>query len=319
MRHGTGRLTPKRRGFTLVELLVVIAIIGLLVMMLMPAVQKAREAARRASCQNNLKQLGLAAHNYLSAHRVLPSGWIEDPQNPICDIEVLPTPFADPVQLQVSGQTQQWIRDWALGPYWNWQALLLPQMEQGVLAIRFDRPKTDWAQGGTPDPVDSNWEYLRVPVPSYECPSASLPSQRPGRLAYCSYRGNMGAWATSDPNSPLNNGLFYGNSGLDDRDISDGMSNTLMFAESLFGFWGDSYSSVARARDDHPGFDNYWTGTGNCGGLTAHFFGFGSHHGDVLNICLADGSVRSVAKNMNEATFWALCTRAGREPIAEGF
>ena len=80
-----GRRT-RRRGFTLIELLVVIAIIGLLVSMLMPAVQKAREAARRSSCINNMRQLGIAAHNYLSSHRVFPSGFIQTPA--ACDYPI---------------------------------------------------------------------------------------------------------------------------------------------------------------------------------------------------------------------------------------
>ena len=221
-RSPSGSASSSRRGFTLVELLVVIAIIALLIAMLMPAVQRAREAARRNSCLNNIRQLGLAAQNYLSAHRVFPSGWVEDPNNPICDIQVQPTPFTEPVILPVgiNQQQNQFIRDWALGAYWNWQSMILPEMEQSTLAINFSQPKTHWIQTGPPDPVDSNWEFIRVPIETYICPSASLPAARPGSLGYCNYRGNMGAWQSNDPNAPLNNGIFFGNSQIDQFELN---------------------------------------------------------------------------------------------------
>ncbi len=322
-----------RYGFTLIELLVVIAIIGLLVAMLMPAVQRAREAARRNSCLNNMRQLGLAAHNYLSAHRVFPSGWCYDPNVPVCDVPVTPSPFSQPISVPVSNtlpgqaptpggsvQNVTNITDWVLGAYWNWQALLLPQMEQSTLAINFSLPKT--SHDGSPT-IDSNWEYIRVPIESYVCPSAALPSTRPGNLGYSTYRGNMGAWQTGDPNAPLLNGMFYENSAVGDRDVTDGMSNTFLFGESLFGFWGDHYSSTARARDDQPGFNRYWTGTPNCNIQGApgivYFFGFGSYHTDAINFCLTDGSARPIAINIDQNTFWALCTRNGREAIGQSF
>ncbi len=328
-----------RRGFTLIELLVVIAIIGLLVSMLMPAIQRAREAARRASCLNNMRQLGIASHNYLGTHRSFPSGWIEldpDPSNPNppappCDIDI--SQFFTPPLVIISDKTATpiTINDWTMGRAWSLHAMLLPEMEQSILAINFAGDKTANNPGM---PIDSNWEYLQVPISSYVCPSSSYPPARPGNLGYSSYRGNMGFIPTQMQNgqpppqqgTPVQNGIFYRNSSVSDRDIIDGMSNTLLFGESLFGgFWGDSYSCCARGRDDIPGrFDTYWTGTPansqNCNlSGSVHFFGFGSFHGEILNITLGDGSSRSIAKNIDDSIFFALCTRNGREPIGEEF
>lgn len=318
---GSGTL---RAGFTLVELLVVIAIIGLLVSMLMPAVQRAREAARRNACLNNIRQLGIASHNYLDAHRKFPSGWIEDPNNPLCDFDAQNGPFNEPIRIPLTGNQLANVTDWAYGPYWSWHALMLPQMEQSTLAIDFLRPKTHNISTGPPDPIDSNWEYIRVPIPAYECPSASLPSARPAGFAYSSYRGNMGAWPTFDPqgnpNPPQNNGIFFMNSSIDDRDINDGMSNTLLFGETPIGFWGDNYSCCVRARDDQPLFDGHWQAAASCASSSSiQFFGYGSFHGDVANFTMADGSARSIAKNIDQITFWALSTRNGREAISGEF
>lgn len=332
-RHIERSPVTKSRGFTLIELLVVIAIIGLLVSMLMPAVQKARESARKSSCLNNMRQMGLASHNYLGSHRSFPSGWVEyvpdpndpNPPAPRCDIDISQF-FSPPMVITGGSAAPITISDWTMGHGWSVHSMLLPEMEQSTLAIDFSRLKTDV----NPDPqINSNWEYLQVPVPSYVCPSASYPDQRPGNLGYSSYRGCLGYLPTNQQNQgiPIENGIFYRNSGVSDRDITDGMSNTILFGESLFGgFWGDSYGCCARGRDDLPGsrFDTYWTGTPpngqNCN-LTGniHFFGFGSFHGDVVNITLADGSSRSVAKNVDDQIFFALCTRNGREPIGADF
>lgn len=328
-----GRRT-RRMGFTLIELLVVIAIIGLLVSMLMPAVQKAREAARRSSCINNMRQLGIAAHNYLSSHRVFPSGYIQTPQ--ACDYPIaqFQEPFVSPVSNQVSmppspitsstwdqlSKTVQ-IRDWALNPEWPWHALMLPQMDQMTIQINFSLPKND----------PTNWQMCQVPIDPYVCPSASYPSARPQNLAYTSYRGNFGWWPTLDPQGqpqqPLHNGAFYGNSALSDRDFTDGTTNTFMFGETLFGgFWNDRYSCCARARDDMGpnNFDTYWNVPTNPNPCPqppqiAHLFGFGSFHGDVVVFTLADGSARTISKTLDTQTFRSLCTRNGREPLMNSF
>lgn len=341
-----------RAAFTLIELLVVIAIIGLLVAMLMPAVQRARESARRNACLNNIRQLGLAAQNYLSSQRVFPSGWCrppltdsdgdgtpDDPGYPDIPVATFTTPIAVPPSANNGGTANptgpgtggttgtgnvagmDYIRDWVLGGFWNWQAMMLPQMEQSTLTIDFRQPKTTYTAG---PPADSNWEYIQIPVPSYVCPSSALPSARPGNLGYANYRGNMGAWKQQqqdDLGSPLNNGMFYENSGIDDRDVTDGMSNTLLFGESLVGFWADSYSSVVRSRDDHPGFNNYWNGPSTNSSITTfvHYFGYGSYHDGANNFCLTDGSARTIATNIDTTVFWALCTRNGHEAISKEF
>lgn len=343
------RSDPSPSGFTLIELLVVIAIIGLLVSMLMPAVQRAREAARRSACLNNIRQLGIAAHNYLDAHRVFPSGWVENETITTCEYPVQPFNEAIVVDIRNDGNLpraaitptvvtslanagqphayQVQVRDWVLGPHWSWHAMLLPQMDQATVQLNFSAPKNE----------ATNWSMLQIPVASYVCPSGALPSARPANLAYSSYRGVMGARANDGlgtqpqpPGPPVTlpqtyNGIFYMNSSIADRDITDGTSNTLLFGESLLGFWGDQFSCCARVRDDltptSVDFDTYWSGDPVCNnaGPNVHFFGFGSYHVDVVNFTLADGSSRSIAKNIDGNLYRSLCTRNGREPIKTAF
>jgi prepilin-type N-terminal cleavage/methylation domain-containing protein len=308
-----GGQTVGRRGFTLIELLVVIAIIGILVALLMPAVQRAREAARRTQCTNYIRQIELASHNYLDSHRVFPSGYIIG--QPACDYPLTWTP---PVDIPIAGpQTPNTppprvlLSDWQYGPYWGWHSLLLPQMDAATVDINFSLPKND--------PL--NWQYIQTPIESYKCPSATFGLKEANGLGTTSYRGCMGWWATNDPNAPLNNGMFYGNSALADRDISDGFTQTIMFGETLFGgFWGDNYACCARARDDQPNFDAYWSTAGNqqCSNSgNMHFFGFGSFHEDVCLFAFADGHASTVSKNIDTNLFRALCTRNGRENITD--
>jgi hypothetical protein len=303
----------------LIELLVVIAIIGILVALLLPAVQRAREAAHRTECINNMHNIVLAAHNYVDTHRVFPSGYIAG--QPACDY---PISFTTPALINIAGPTvagspqpQVIIADWQLSPNWSWHSLMLPQMDQGSVALNFSLPKND----------PYNWQRIQVPIESYMCPSAtgsSFPPNRPASLGYTSYRGNMGWWATNDPNAPLNNGIFYQNSAVDFRDVTDGTDQTIMFGETLFGgFWNDAYACCARARDDqYANFDTYWFTAGqqgcqNTGNL--HFFGFGGYHPDIVIFAFVDGHAQPVAKNIDTNVFRALCTRNGREPISQDF
>src|SRR5215469_7251820 len=134
-----------RRGFTLIELLVVIALIGVLIGLLLPAVQKVREAANRVQCQNNLKQLGLALHNHEATRNAFPPGYVSQPENPAMG----------PVDPQFNDA----------GPGWGWLTYLLPYVEQGNLYRSLSLNLPCWHP--------ANAARVRTPVPLFRCPSDS--------------------------------------------------------------------------------------------------------------------------------------------------
>jgi len=205
------RLASTKSGFTLVELLVVIAIIGVLVAMLLPAVQAAREAARRMSCANNIRQLALAMHNYESANQKFP-----------------PSLFI--------GENQ-----------YRWSALarILPYVEGGTIGNKIDF-SADYNNIGISGAVyaDGNTALSNEPllksarVPSLICPSEIRDEVRidnttgSGRDYITNYGVNNGVWMVYDPSTRTGGGgAFYPNAGLGTRHFSDGLSNTLMLAE----------------------------------------------------------------------------------------
>ncbi|MFO0818144.1 MAG: DUF1559 domain-containing protein [Pirellulales bacterium] len=208
--------TRPLRGFTLVELLVVIAIIGVLVALLLPAVQAAREAARRIKCGNNLKQIGLAVHNYADSFGAFPSGWI----------------YAGAANYEV----------------WGWGALTLPYLEQTTLHDQLRVNQGNLAA----NLLSANWQPivagLETVVPAYICPSDSGYQNRgqihndrrynggagfvahayvPGLSNYIGVAGHN----VNRINDLTNTGIFYGNSSLSFRDVLDGSSNTLLIGE----------------------------------------------------------------------------------------
>ena len=252
------KLAAARTGFTLIELLVVMAIIAVLAALLLPAVQQAREAARRSQCLNNVRQIGLAAQNYLSSNRSYPSGWICS--NPNCN-QVAP---AASLFYTNSGTGKFKLFDksiasmdpmnWVVGPDWSWQQLLLPQMDAGTAALNFSIPKG----GGLNGPA------FAMRISSYVCPSANISG---GGIGYCNYRGSPGSKpiSLSGSGAPYysNDGVFFQNSEVSDRYIKDGTTTTIMFGESQFGFWGDSLSCCARVPYSLPPPGAEYSGVSN--------------------------------------------------------
>ncbi len=202
-----------RRGFTLIELLVVIAIIAVLIALLLPAVQSAREAARRIQCVNNIKQLGLGLHNYISAAGALPPG---------IDTTVTYPGTAPPYDLA------QWTA-------WSPQALLLPYVEQGPL---YNAANFNWnCCFASPQGDATNSTIYLTRIASFLCPSDALAGQQ----NINSYLGSIGPSTVSYPADGNTTGAFlvynsnYFTSSVTLASITDGTSNTIAFSEGLVG------------------------------------------------------------------------------------
>ncbi|HVJ66691.1 MAG TPA: DUF1559 domain-containing protein [Caulifigura sp.] len=206
-----GRQTP--RGMTLIELLVVIAILSLLIALLLPAVQQAREAARRTQCRNNLKQIGLALHNYHDSHNTFPMGYCAR-------------------MTYVDGAADT-------SPGWSWAAYILPQLDQSSLYNQFNWSAAPSAIGA----VQKN-------VPVYLCPTdltQSDPFNVPDdngvtvlKAAASSYAGVCGSDSVS-PESKIGDGSLFRNSSVRIADITDGSTQTIIVGERMFciarGVW----------------------------------------------------------------------------------
>lgn len=217
------RRLSKRPGFTLVELLVVIAIIGILVALLLPAVQAAREAARRMSCGNNSKQLGIALHNYHDSHSSFPpeSIWVYDTVGNKNPGDYLPRNY-------------------------TWIAMLLPYIEQNQMAEQMDDNLPIWPQ------VDQNGQrFVAVQLKVLTCPSdpgISVNGEGSHGMSYTNYSGAEGYDWWARRNDRLG-GVFTLHSATRFRDILDGTSNTIALGEtSSFGFGGGGHLRTGRGQ-----------------------------------------------------------------------
>jgi prepilin-type N-terminal cleavage/methylation domain-containing protein/prepilin-type processing-associated H-X9-DG protein len=318
---------PLRRAFTLIELLVVIAIIAVLIGLLLPAVQKVREAAARMACTNNLKQLALACHNYHDVNASLPRNGSA--------INLLDSHDRGP-QGQGTGCCG------TAAPRWSWIARLLPYLEQDNLYQQGNIPTANVNLNAATKAV------IGTDLKATTCPSDSTsPRVRTNSAnadglpaAVTSYKGVSGAnWGTdffgvtndvnfSTPYRNPTSGTPAQQNGLEKGDgifwradirygkmpfanITDGTSNTLMIGEDIgqYCIWNEwALPNGANGTCAIP------PNTGNKIGDPD--LGFDSNHAGRLNFAQADGSVRFISDSIALQTYWALATRAGGEVIS---
>jgi prepilin-type N-terminal cleavage/methylation domain-containing protein len=276
-------------GFTLVELLVVIAIIGVLIALLLPAVQAARESARSTQCKSSLRQVAIAVHTYHDTQGRLPAGWIAN------------TPTGS--------------------PGWGWMVSLLPQIEQNALhdnLIKRNLPIADPA----------NQQAREQVIPLLLCPSDGSPRKfflgGPGGpgvtvddgpplflAARASYVGVFGTLDVED-DPAAGDGVFYFLSDVRFSDIVDGLSNTAIVGERGSKYGGSMWQGVVGTATE--GLErNVGTGDHTPNHPAHHFDDFTSFHPSGVHFVLADGSIRRVDDQIQVAVYRALLTRNGGE------
>jgi prepilin-type N-terminal cleavage/methylation domain-containing protein/prepilin-type processing-associated H-X9-DG protein len=311
------------RGFTLIELLVVIAIIAVLISLLLPAVQQAREAARRSQCKNNLKQIGLAIQNYESSHTVFPPGRLNFPMVFSAHAQLLPYLDAGNVRNQIDFNT----------------------------APTFCNPCAT---------LTANDIVSRTIVPIFLCPSDF--GKVPGSpFAPTSYVGTVGSGVGASSSIKTGDGVIYSGSDIGFKAVLDGMSNTVAFSESTVGGGTNPSSPSGGPPQDSarevleltgatvttdascvPGSGGNWSGMRGAKWMNGHYgdtlynhyyrpnstqFDCGnashnfaqtaarSNHNGGVHLLLCDGSVRFANDNIDLKTWRALATRYGKEVL----
>ncbi len=286
-----------RNGFTLIELLVVIAIVAVLIALLLPAVQQAREAANRVNCKNNLKQIGLALQNYHDTAKSFPPGYVSNINGSGIDT----------------------------GPGWGWAAQILPRMEQGPLhkLIRFDQPLES--------PVNSA-ARLTV-VKSFLCPSDTAPQTwtaqsynasgvPTGSICDVASSNYIGVFGVTEPGVG-GEGIFFRNSRVAMEHVKDGTSQTIMVGERAVSLGPGTWIGAVTNAEVFPyNSSNMVLGhTHESNGLTfpSEINNFSSSHRGGVNFLFVDGHVQLLAGSINQTVYEALSTRAGRENIGGSF
>ncbi|MDB5340510.1 MAG: hypothetical protein JWN70_6129 [Planctomycetaceae bacterium] len=316
----------RRTAFTLIELLVVIAIIAVLIALLLPAVQQAREAARRSQCKNNLKQFGLAFHNYHETFGTFPIG-------------------------ARTAVHSNYVERWAWGV--NWRIPVMPYLDQAPLFNKFNFASSSFSGYGPQPPTNGNQILVGLTVPGYLCPSSNVDPfinttspqyDNPGKMLASHYVGIAGS--TPDPGGRTgtcnggNYGIVCGNGVLRPsevtriRDLIDGSSNTIMASEQ---------SGVVGANAISANYGGGWVGVSHpvpasqitsaigdyfFAGLTVVRFApnskttvanssdqpymtntiLNSFHVGGVHALMGDGSVRFISDNINMPTLLAVCS-----------
>jgi prepilin-type N-terminal cleavage/methylation domain-containing protein/prepilin-type processing-associated H-X9-DG protein len=296
------------RGFTLIELLVVIAIIAVLIALLLPAVQQAREAARRTQCKNNMKQLGLAMHNYHDQCNVFPYG------------------------VQNIGTFHQ--RD-------TWMQQLLPMIEQAPMYTAYQSDMSQYVMDVTPTIRDKSLGAL-------QCPSDPSSPGKGGSGGYRSgadgFQGNYVMCIGKTQTYGVDNGgLFYWRSATGLRSVIDGSSNTILGSEVMLrgaantggwgeggGYWGGGEGGGFGFTTQYPPNSTVTDQVYSCKSTTwpnapcqsmitysTQRIMARSYHTGGVHVTMADGSVRFVSNNIDMTVFQNLGSRAGSEVIGE--
>lgn len=298
-----GTFATRFSAFTLIELLVVIAIVGLLVALLLPAVQAAREAGRRSSCTNNFKQIGIAMHLYHDVHRQLPAAWLA----------------AHPT----TGQPY-----WLGKPGWAWGASILPFMEQETVVkslIHFGAPITDPA----------NQAARTTSISTYRCPSDIGETTfvlQPGPMPAPNYNPSYAATELATSNcvavfgtqsmlqvcggggNCVGNGPMVFGQGFNFAQLSDGLSQTFLVGERRSLDYPSTWVGVLAGGGHAPGRVLAVASTPPNSSQNSQF-SFSSFHPSGTNFLHADGSARLVSETIEQSVFMALCTRAGNDVV----
>ncbi|MBI3469212.1 MAG: DUF1559 domain-containing protein [Planctomycetes bacterium] len=308
----------RQTGFTIVELLVVVAIIGILVALLLPAVQAAREAARNTTCKNHLKQLGLACQQHHDSHNHLPTG----------------------------GWGYRWVGDatrgFGKGQPGGWLFNVLPYIDQASLR--------DMAGGTTDAERERTAQSLRMPIPIFNCPSRraglftnhsssqTINSAPTPVVARSDYAGNeANDWPTNGgdgagpqtiddsnyrwPDNSVYNGVIFQRSMVQHASIRDGLSNTLLIGEKFLdpnryndgSHWADVRSQFTGFSLDVGRFAIFPPKRDIPGDPQNGVNDFGSAHPNMANFAFCDGSIRPISYSIDSNVFRAIGSRNGGE------
>ena len=305
----------RQQGFTLIELLVVIAIIAVLIALLLPAVQQAREAARRSQCKNNLKQLGLALHNYHDTHNTFPPGAFSETRGS-------QPPAPNPEEA---------------GNGLGFHVMILPYLDQTPLYSRINFNVIKWDQGGN---TGGTYHISAVRIPGFLCPSSAefkdinnphIAAHYLGVSGPCNKNAKRVNPVTGQnydwigPDGEYDPGAGYGGYALEGilirqipkklRDVTDGASNTFLVGESSrdkdkneLRCWmrgGQANSANVSTRNILNGPNGSSNGFNNKP--------FSSNHTGGAQFLMGDGAVRFVSENINMDLYRGLSTRAGSE------